>query len=166
MKRLLFIFAFIALMSTVLVRGQSACATLGVNCSHPNVQQRPNTNTSGNTRNSGSGNIGSSSGNTVEAAYDAARSYLTNGNDHLDRFVESHTLSDYIYAEQAYLRAIANVRDFGPAEAGLCRLYEENKEYEKAIAACNVALEKDQKRDFGNHKKAENGSKMSGGGPF
>jgi len=53
------------------------------------------------------------------------------------------------------MKAIASVRDFGPAEAGLCRLYEESKEYEQAIAACNVALEKGQKRDFGNHKKAE-----------
>jgi len=73
MKRLPFVFAFIALMSTALVRGQGqgACATLGVNCSHPSTQQHPNSggNSGGNTGNTGGGstnnNGGGNSGNTV-----------------------------------------------------------------------------------------------------
>lgn len=40
MKRMLMIFALLAFAAT-LTHAQSACAQLGVDCSHPNIQQRP-----------------------------------------------------------------------------------------------------------------------------
>ncbi len=40
MKRSLMLFAVLAFAST-LAHGQSACAQLGVDCTHPNIQQRP-----------------------------------------------------------------------------------------------------------------------------
>ncbi len=39
MKRSLMLFAVLALAST-LAHGQSPCAQLGVDCTHPNIQQR------------------------------------------------------------------------------------------------------------------------------
>jgi hypothetical protein len=63
MKRFL-ILAFVGLLSAALAHGQSACAQLGVNCSHPTTPQRPSGgNQGGNSSGGGNSNSGRSNSN-------------------------------------------------------------------------------------------------------
>ena len=109
--------------------GQSACAQLGVNCSHPNIQQtQPSSRPTPHYQPQPDNNDHASS--ATDAGYAAYRRYWSSGSQ-----------ADFNEAYQQFQNAFANIPQYGPAELGLCRLYERSGDYGKAIAACQIATE-------------------------
>ena len=110
-------------------RGQSACAQLGVNCSHPNVQQtQPSSRPTPHYQPPPDSNDSASS--ATDAGYAAYRRYWSSGSQ-----------TDFNEAYQQFQNAFANIPQYGPAELGLCLLFERSGDYGKAIAACQIATE-------------------------
>ncbi|HEY2393096.1 MAG TPA: tetratricopeptide repeat protein [Candidatus Angelobacter sp.] len=109
--------------------GQSACAQLGVNCSHPNIQQtQPSSRPTPHYQPPPDNSDHASS--ATDAGYAAYRRYWSSGSQ-----------ADFSEAYQQFQNAFANIPQYGPAELGLCQLYERSGDYVKAIAACQIATE-------------------------
>jgi hypothetical protein len=58
----------------------------------------------------------------------------------LDRWKENKSYPDFEAAKIDFDNALANIARFGPAELGLCRLYESIEFDAEATAACEIAM--------------------------
>ncbi|HEY5027106.1 MAG TPA: hypothetical protein VIK39_01740 [Candidatus Angelobacter sp.] len=109
---------------------QSACATLGVNCSHPTIQQTPS----------------NSGGHSNEPRYSpppTRRDYADDANDtgyhYLSQYWHSGSQQDYQQAEDNLQVALSYIPGYAPAEYNLCQLYGRAEVYADAIYACQIA---------------------------
>jgi hypothetical protein len=88
MKRLVVLF-FVVICSATVTMGQSACAQLGVNCSHPTTPQGGNSSHGS----SSSGSNGDS--NSGSSYYDIAKEHDRLGFVYYNSWKQSHSQSDY-----------------------------------------------------------------------
>jgi hypothetical protein len=123
---------FLAVLMVVpaFAHGQSACAQLGVNCSHPSVQQVPS----------------SSNNNYHESPppptkRDHADDYLDYGYNSLRKYWRSGSLSDYQTAEDNFQEGLTYIPGYAPIEYGLCELEGRAENFDDAIYTCQIAAQ-------------------------
>ncbi len=112
----------------VIAYGQSACAQLGVNCSHPTIQQTQP----------------SSRPSPTTSPQQPAMTMLQRPRTQAMLRIGGTGRADQAHFSEAYQQfqnAFANIAQYGPAELGLCRLYERSGAYGNAITACRIATE-------------------------
>ena len=145
MKRCLLVFASFIFVFAVKAHTQ-ACAQIGISCPHPTTQQRPAQSSQANNGNNSADN------DDRQQHYQSARAHYADGYAALDQFFQNHAPATYSLALYEFNQALAKVKNYGPALYGLCQLYERNNEYDEARVACETALKKEQRDDFGDPK--------------
>lgn len=120
------------LAGPVIARGQSACAQLGVNCTHPTTPQRP------------PGDNNKRGGSVYEPQLsnkDQAWNLTAEGGTAAWHYSQSGSLSDYQASYNLLMQALAKQPNYGAAEFQLCRLYWYAKKWSDALTACNASIQ-------------------------
>ena len=139
MKKVLFVVVLALIFSLPFAHGQSACAQLGVDCSHP----------------SGGGQTGNSGGNNRNTQEDngptnheTSVDWYKSGWTWLNAYKQNHQDSDFWEAVRQFKKSIYYDKHMGPAYEGMVKLMLANDDPKYVVV---WAKEGQKHAEFGNH---------------
>ena len=116
----------LVISSCDLAQAQSAQDLINAERSLHNINQRSSSGS--NTNYQPTSDSKDHASDATDAGYAAYKRYWSSGSQ-----------ADFNAAYQQFQNAFVDIPYYGPAELGLCHLYERSGDYEKAIAACQIA---------------------------